>query len=82
MINTSDWPRLHVPVGRYLGYSIALQHHQNLQYKVNITRPPHLDDWGYTDVVSDKTFSLEKREEAIEHAHELIDQMLEPILPY
>lgn len=81
MITTTS-PTLYIPIGRYLGYSIALQHHQGNQYKVNITKPPCPDDWGYTDVISEKTFSLGKLEEAIAHAHELIDDDVAPILPY
>lgn len=82
MIDTTDWPRLYIPMGQYLGYSIALRHHQNHQYKVNITRPPCLDNWGWTDVISDRSFSLGKTEEAIEHARELIDAEVSSILPY
>lgn len=73
----STWPLLYVPIGRYLGYSIALQHHQHNQYKVNITRA-----WDFTNIISDRTFPLEKKGEALAHAQELIDQDVAPILPY
>jgi hypothetical protein len=80
--NPSSWPLLHIPVGTYLGYAIALRHHQNHQYKVNITRPPCVYNWGWTDIISDHSFSLEKQQEAIAHAHELIDSEVDSILPY
>jgi len=82
MLDTTDWPRIYIPIGRYLGYTIALRHHQNDQYKVNITRLPYLHDWGYTDVISDRTFSLEKMDEALFHAHDLINSEISSILPY
>lgn len=82
MIDTTTWPSLYIPMGQYLGYSIALRHYQNDQYKVNITHPPCLHNWGWTDLISDKTFPLEKQGEAIAHAHELIDSEVDSILPY
>ncbi len=81
-LDLSTWPLRYIPIGQYLGYSIALQHHQRNQYKVNIKRPPCVYNWGWTDVISEKSFSLEKKEEAIAHAHELIDSEVDSILPY
>jgi hypothetical protein len=81
-----------MPLTRYLGYSIALQHTGNGQYKVNVTRPLDFSN------ISDKIFSLEKseeaigsagallfetlRERAIAHGKELIDFEVSPLLPF
>lgn len=78
----STWALMFVPLGSYLGYSISLQHSTGTQYKVNIKRAPSFHNWGWVDVVSDRTFSLGKTEEAMEYARELIDADLSSILPY
>lgn len=75
--DTATWPLWMVPLGSYLGYSIALKHAQNHQYRVSITCP-----WEFGGTISDRTFSLEKKDEAMQHAHELIDQEVSSILPY
>lgn len=77
MITVERWHLFYMPLTRYLGYSIALQHTSNGQYKVNVTRP--LD---FTNIISEKTFSLEKSEEAIAHGKELIDFEVSLLLPF
>lgn len=82
MIIDSDWALMFVPLGTYLGYSVSLEHATKNQYKLNIRRPPSFQDWGWVDVVGDRTYSLGKTEEAIVYAHELIDAEVSSILPY
>lgn len=77
---TEEWHTLYIPLGRYLGYNLALQHFQGNQYKVNVSRPPW-NNCGWTNVISDRIFSREEVEQAIAHAQELIDEEISPILP-
>ena len=74
--DTTDWPLYLVPMGKYLGYSIGLRHVGNERYKVSITCP-----WEFGGTISDKTFTLSQKDEAIAHAHELIEAEVSPIIP-
>lgn len=77
MALTSDiWRTMYVFVGPYLGYLISLKHVGDGLYKVSINCPGE-----YGGILSDRTFSLEKKEEALEHGKALVDEDMKPILP-
>lgn len=61
----------------YLGHSISLKSMGDGLYKVSINCPNE-----YGGIISDRTFSLEQKEEALEHGKALVDEDLKPILPY
>lgn len=61
----------------YLGYAISLKHVGDGLYKVSINCPNE-----YGGILSDRTFSLEQKSEALKHGKALVDEDLKPILPY
>lgn len=75
--DTTNWPLYLVPMGKYLGYHIALRHHKDDKYKLSITCP-----WEFGGTISDKSFTLLQKDEALSHAHELIEAETSSILPY
>jgi hypothetical protein len=70
---------LYIHLGQYLGYNYGLQLDGETYkvYKVNVTRFA-----DFTNIISTRTFSLEKLDEAIAHAKEIIEKEVEPLLPY